>query len=194
MHAKQLLSTLKRGSLAALFSLGLAASALAAPVMDFHSEDVLSVAGGVKDELHLNSNQQTLWHQLETKTRTILRDREKRQSDLQANMSNGLKDPAIDLRQLSAAIDTESGLAAQDGRQLRELWLTMNDALDDQQRQTVRLFLVDRLLRVDRVSCERSSVVDKDKSSGKGRGKGMGGMGGGMGGIGGMGSTNGGAM
>ncbi|SFB29500.1 hypothetical protein SAMN04515620_13713 [Collimonas sp. OK607] len=182
MHAKQLLSVLKLGSLAALFSLGLASSALAAPVMDFHAEDVLSAAGGVKDELHLNANQQTLWRQLETKARTILSDREKRQHDLQANMSNGLKDPAIDLRQLSAAIDTESGLAAQEGRQLRELWLTMNDALDDQQRQAVRLFLADRLVRVDNVSCAPSSVVGKDKPSGKGHGKGMGGMGGANGG------------
>ncbi|SFI25965.1 hypothetical protein SAMN04515618_11546 [Collimonas sp. OK307] len=187
MHTKQLLSALKLGSLAALFSVGLASSALAAPVMDFHVEDVLSVAGGVKDELHLNANQQTLWRQLETRTHTILSDREKRQHDLQANMSNGLKDPAIDLRQLSAAIDTESGLAAQEGRQLRELWLTMNDALDDQQRQAVRLFLADRLVRVDKVSCEPGSTAGKDKPSGKGHGKGMGGMGG-------MGGTNGGGM
>lgn len=178
MHPKQPLSVLKLGSFAALFSLGLASPVLATPVMDFHVEDVLSVAGGVKDELHLNPNQQTLWRQLETKTRTILSDREKRQRDLQASMSNGLKDPAIDLRQLSAAIDTESGLAAQEGRQLRELWLTMNDALDDQQRQAARLFLADRLQRVDKVSCEPGSAAGKDKPSGKGRGKGMGGMGG----------------
>lgn len=182
MHVNQLRSALKWGS--ALVCLSLAASVLAAPVMDFRSEDVLSAADGVKDELHLNQNQQTLWRQIETKTRGILGEREKRQRDLQANMANGLKDPAIDLRQLSAAIDTESGLSAQDGRQLRELWLTMNDALDDQQRQAVRLFLADRLQRVDQASCERSSVVGKDKPSGKGGhgGKGMGGMGGANGG------------
>ncbi|WP_211465263.1 hypothetical protein [Collimonas silvisoli] len=178
MRPEQLLSALKLGSLAALFSLGLASSLQAAPVMDFRSEDVLPAANGVKDELHLNPNQQTLWRQLETKTRTILADREKRQRDLQAGMTKGLNDPVIDLRQLAAALDTESGLALQDGRQLRELWLTMNDALDDRQRQALRLFLADRLQRVDQASCERSPAENKDKPAGKGRGKGMGGMGG----------------
>ena len=178
MRVNQLLPAFKLGL--AVFSLSLATSGLAAPVMDFRTEDVLSVADGVKDDLHLNPNQQTLWRQLATKTHAIIGEREKRQRDLQASMSNGLKDPAVDLRQLSAAIDAESGLAAQDGRQLRELWLTMNDALDDQQRQAVRLFLADRLQRVDQASCERSPAAGKDKPSGKGGrgGKGMGGMGG----------------
>jgi len=179
MRPEQLLSALKLGSLAALFCLGLASPVLAEPVMDFRSEDVLAAAGGVKDELHLNPNQQTLWRQLETKTRAILAEREKRQRDLQAGMTKGLNDPAIDLRQLSAALDTESGLALQDNRQLRELWLSMSDALDDQQRQALRLFLADRLQRVDQTFCERSPAANKDKPAGKGRGKGMGGMGGG---------------
>ncbi|MEO6918916.1 MAG: hypothetical protein ABI171_07895 [Collimonas sp.] len=181
MHGKQLVSALTVSSLIVMasLSLGLATPALASPVMDFRSEDLLSVADGVKDDLHLSPNQQTLWRQLESKSKVIISDREKRQHDIQANMANGLNNPAIDLRQLSAAIDAESALSLQDGRQLRELWLTMNDALDDQQRQTTRAFLADRLQRVDSASCDRSSVVPKDKSSGKGHGNGMGGMGGG---------------
>jgi len=182
MHRKPLVSTLKLASLAVLasLSLGLASPALASPVMDFRTEDLLSVADGVKDDLHLNPNQQTLWHQLEGKSRSIISEREKRQHLIQANMADGLNNPALDLRQLAAAIDAEAALSLQDGRQLRELWLTMNDALDDQQRQTARAFLADRLQRVDVASCDRSSVVPKDKSSGKSHGKGMGG--GGMGG------------
>ncbi|AIY40792.1 hypothetical protein LT85_1634 [Collimonas arenae] len=169
------------GSLAVMagLTLNMVSPAMASPVMDFRSEDLLSVADGVKDDLHLNPNQQTLWRQLEGKSKTIINDKEKRQHDIQANMASGLSNPAIDLRQLSAAIDAEAAQSLQDGRQLRELWLTMNDALDDSQRQTARAFLADRLQRVDSASCERSSVVPKDKSSGKGRGKGMGGMGGG---------------
>ncbi|PFH11424.1 basic type II keratin [Collimonas sp. PA-H2] len=186
MHGKPLVSTLKLVSMAVMasLSLGLTAPALASPVMDFRTEDLLSVADGLKDDLHLNPNQQTLWRQLEGKSRGIINEREKRQHLIQANMANGLNNPALDLRQLSAAIDAESALSDQDGRQLRELWLTMNDALDDQQRQTTRAFLADRLQRVDVASCDRSSAAPKDKSSGKGRGKGMGGggMGGGMGG------------
>lgn len=183
MQGKPLSSTLKLASLAVMaalsLSLGLARPALASPVMDFRTEDLLSVADGLKDDLHLNPNQQTLWRQLEGKSRTIIGERQKRQQLIQANMANGLNNPALDLRQLSAAIDAESAQSLQDGRQLRELWLTMNDALDDQQRQTARAFLADRLQRVDVASCDRSSVVPKDKSSGKGHGKGMGGMGGG---------------
>jgi hypothetical protein len=196
MHGKQLVSALKVGSLAVMaslsLSLGLARPALASPVMDFRSEDLLSVTDGLKDDLHLNSNQQTLWRQLETKSRAIITEQERRQHEIQSNMAKGLNNPAIDLRQLSAAIDAESALSTQDGRQLRELWLTMNDALDDQQRQTTRAFLADRLQRVDVTSCDHSSVVPKDKSSGKGHGKGMGGgSGGGMGGMGGGNSAQG---
>ncbi|WP_211473417.1 hypothetical protein [Collimonas humicola] len=163
MHGKPLSSTLKLASLAVMasLSLGLATPATASPVMDFRTEDLLSVADGLKDDLHLNPNQQTLWRQLEGKSRAIINEREKRQHLVQANMANGLNNPALDLR---------------------ELWLTMNDALDDQQRQTARAFLADRLQRVDVASCDRSSAAPKDKSSGKGRGRGMGGGGSAMGG------------
>lgn len=185
MQRSKLAVTLISSALAGLFSLGLAASALATPVMDFRAEDVLGAADGLKDDLHLNPNQQTLWGQLAAKTKVIVKERERRQQDLQANMRSGLNNPNIDLRQLSTAIDAESGLSAQDGRQLRELWLTMNDALDDQQRQAVRLYLADRLQRANDVACERNSDTVKPAGKSHGGGRGMGGMGGGSGGMGG---------
>ncbi|WP_128083003.1 hypothetical protein [Collimonas arenae] len=185
MQRSKLSLTLISPVLAGLFSLGLAASALATPVMDFRAEDVLSAADGLKDDLHLNPNQQTLWGQLAAKTKVIVKERERRQQDLQANMRSGLNNPNIDLRQLSTAIDAESSLSAQDGRQLRELWLTMNDALDDQQRQAVRLYLADRLQRASDAACEPRNS-DTVKPAGKSHGgRGMGGMGGGSGGMGG---------
>ncbi len=184
MHKKPLASLFKRASLVVItsLSLGLATSAVASPVMDIRSEDLLSAADVVKDDLHLNSNQQTLWHQLESKSQAIIRERDRRQHEIQASMVNSLNNPALDLRQLSAAIDAESALSMQDGHQLRELWLTMNDALDDHQRQTARDFLADRLQRVDTGACDHSSVVPKNKPAGKGRGMGGGGGGSAMGG------------
>ncbi|MQR01274.1 hypothetical protein [Glaciimonas soli] len=184
MHKKPQASIFKRASLVVVtsLSLGLAMSALASPVMDIRSEDLLSAADVVKDDLHLNSNQKILWNQLESKSHAIIRERERRQHEIQASMVNGLSNPALDLRQLSAAIDAESALSLQDGHQLRELWLTMNDALDDHQRQTARDFLADRLQRVDTAACDRSSEAPKNKPAGKGRGMGGGGsaMGGGF--------------
>jgi hypothetical protein len=92
-----------------------------------------------------------------------------------------MDDPTTELRDMAAWVDREADLSMQEDRQLRELWLTVNDALDDHQRQTVLAFLADELARV-----AEDRVHKAEKSDGQTRGRGMGrskqggGMGGGM--------------
>jgi hypothetical protein len=133
-------------------SLMLSASAplvAAINVMDLKSEQLLFAAGDLKDMLTLTQNQQTLWQQSTAKANTLLRARQKRRTALQADVKAKLGDPKVELRELGAAIDQEADLAAAEDKQLRELWLTVNDALDDQQRAKVTQALMSQLERAD---------------------------------------------
>lgn len=172
MKRKQLFA----GMILALSSLGMTSSSFAVPVMDLRSEDLLQWAMGQKESLQLTPNQQILWQQLETKTRAILRDQRSRRERLQANLLRNLDNPAIELRDLAGTLDAESGASEQESKQLREIWLTLNDALNDNQRQIVRSLLVDQLQRVADSGHDNTSSKPK-QSSGSGRGKGMGGGG-----------------
>lgn len=133
-------------------SLLLAASALpvhAINVMELKSEQLLFAASDLKETLTLTPNQQTLWQQSTAKATTLLRARQKRRGALQTDVKARLADPKVELRELGRAIDQESDLAAAEDKQLRELWLTVNDALDDQQRAKVTQALLSQLERAD---------------------------------------------
>ncbi|UUZ48260.1 hypothetical protein LP420_36090 [Massilia sp. B-10] len=82
------------------------------------------------------------------KSAAILRAPERRER-LQADLRTRLADPRQELRDLSAGIDQEAASAAAEDRQLRELWLTLTDALTDQQRVAASQFLLTQLERVD---------------------------------------------
>jgi hypothetical protein len=140
----------------------------AIPVMDVRLEDLMAQDGDVKKSLNLNPNQQLLWQQVESKTRAIVSARQRRQEQLQADLKKGLDDPHAELRDLARKLDAESDADYQENKQLRELWLTVNDALDDTQRQTVLLVLADHLQRVvdDGRDCKSS---DKPPLRGMGR-------------------------
>lgn len=118
-------------------------------VMDLKSEQLLFAASDLKDTLTLTPNQQTLWQQSTAKATTLLRARQKRRGTLQTEVKAKLADPQVELRELGGAIDQESELAAAEDKQLRELWLTVNDALDDQQRAKVTQALLSQLERAD---------------------------------------------
>jgi hypothetical protein len=152
------------------------------PVMDIHIEDLMLRVDGIQKSLMLNYNQQLLWRQVESKSRELLRARRTRREKLQADLLAKMDDPTTELRDVAAWVDREADLSMQEDRQLRELWLTVNDALDDHQRQTVLAFLADELARV----ADQDRVHKAEKSDGQTRGRGMGrskqggGMGGGM--------------
>jgi hypothetical protein len=126
----------------------LCSAAHAIPVMDVHLEDLMAQASDVKKSLNLNPNQHLLWQQTESKTRAIMSERQRRREQLQAYLKKGLDNPRTELRDLAKQLDAESDASQQENKQLRELWLTVNDALDDAQRQTILVLLADQLQRI----------------------------------------------
>ncbi|AVR99015.1 hypothetical protein C9I28_02600 [Pseudoduganella armeniaca] len=160
-------------------------SALATPVMDWRAPDLLMMAPDLKGTLKLNANQATLWNQTESRTRALLRERQSRQEQLQARALQALQANGVELRALAGALDGEDTTLLAENHQLREWWLTVNDALDDVQRQAVAVFLAEQLQRKPE-GPGRGDGPPRGEAGGGGHGghKGaMGGMGGGPGGI-----------
>lgn len=179
-------SRLVRACLVAL-AIGAATPSFAVPLMELRAEDLLPMAAEFKKSLNLNANQQTLWNQVEGRSRAILRERLQRRDALQERARAMLAQPGVELRDLDKAAATESALEAAEDKQLRELWLGVNDALDDKQRAQVATLLSEQLMRVvpeGRPEGRPGGERGGRPGGGHGRG-GMGGPGGGMGGPGG---------
>jgi hypothetical protein len=175
-------SALRRIS-AALALSALLSPAFALPVMEMRAEDFLPMAAELKKSLNLNTNQQTLWQQVESKTRTVLRDRKTRRDRLQAATQAGTQGANVELRDLAKAIDEETAVSASEEKLLREWWLTVNDALSESQRQIVVNLVSEQLLRVpDNGGGARPERKEEGGEHRGGKG-GRGGMGGGVGGA-----------
>jgi len=170
-------------------AIGSATPSFAVPLMDMRVEDLLFMSADVKKSLNLTPNQQTLWSQVEGRSRSILRERQRRREALQEQAKTLLAKPEVELRDLNRAVEAEAAATNTEDKQLREAWLEVNDALDDKQRAQVVTFIGEQLMRVvpeGRPGGERGG----ERGSGGGRpggmgGHGRGGMGGGMGGPGG---------
>jgi hypothetical protein len=179
-------SVLRRAG-AALALSALLAPAFALPVMEMRAEDFMPMAAELKKSLNLNTNQQTLWQQVESKTRNLLRERKARRERLQAAAQAGTQGANVELRDLAKAVDEESGLEANEEKLMREWWLTVNDALDETQRRTVVQLVGEQLLRVQdngggAPRPERKEEGGEHRGGGrKGGGMGGGGMGVGVG-------------
>lgn len=161
-------------------ALGSASPSFAVPFLDLRADDLMAMAPDVKKSLNLNANQQTLWQQVEGRSRSILRERQSRRERMQQQAKAMLEKPGVELRELNAMIDAEAGLSAAEDKQLRELWLTMNDALDDKQRAMVAGLLSEQMARVASPATQRGG---EERASGEG-GRHRGGMGHGRGGMG----------
>jgi len=183
-----LFSTRVRQLGAALVLSAAAVPALALPIMDMHLEDLLPMAPDFKKELNLNANQQTLWQQTESRSRQVMRDRLSRRQKMQEAVANALNGKQVELRDLVGVVDAETATTAAEEKQMREWWLTVNDALSEPQRQQVVTFLSEQMMRVPD-NGSRPSAHDKDdapaKTGGHHRGGGAGGAGGTPGGNGG---------
>jgi hypothetical protein len=166
-----------------LLSLALAgtAPAFALPLMDMRPDVLLAMAPDFRKSLNLNANQQTLWQQVEGKSRSILRERQSRREKLQQQAKTLLEGANVELRDLGKLVDAEQDASNAEDKQMRELWLTVNDALDDNQRRQVITFVTEQMLRVD--GPEGHGAPGGKEEGGRGRGgmHGRGGMGGGMG-------------
>jgi hypothetical protein len=164
------------------------APAFAVPVMDLRAEDLLPMAAEFRKSLNLNANQQTLWAQVESRSKALLRERKARRERLQEATRQGLQAQNVELRDLQAGLEAEQAATAAEDRQLRAWWLGINDALDDGQRQAAAKFLVDQLIRMEEGPGggrgERPAGGEGaagGQRGGPGRGGGMGGPGGGPG-------------
>lgn len=173
---------LQRSSSVLALAAALSAPALATPVMDWRAPDLLMMAPDLKGTLKLNANQATLWNQTESRTRALLRERQSRQEKLQARALQALQASGVELRELAGALDAEDATLVAENRQLREWWLTLNDALNDTQRQAVAVFLAEQLQRKPE-GPGRGDGPPRGEGGGEGRGGHKGGMGGGPGGI-----------
>lgn len=87
------------------------------------------------------------------------------------------------MRDLAKKIDAEDELGNQEIREIRELWLTLDDALDDTQRQAAYAFLREQIDRLDQIneSPKESSMKPEGETKKESRGGRMP-RGGGMGG------------
>ncbi|MDN2711307.1 hypothetical protein O0880_17955 [Janthinobacterium sp. SUN118] len=175
-------SSLRRLGLALLLgSTVLTASAV--PIAEMRLEDLLPMAPDFKTELKLNANQSILWQQVEAKTRQMLRERKARRERLQATVQQGLQAPQLELRDLLGGLDDESTLSLAEEKQLRAWWLSVNDALDERQRQAVAQFIAGQMARVMDGAAPRSESRGTPAGEHGGRkGGGKGGMGVSMGG------------
>jgi uncharacterized membrane protein YgcG len=170
---------------AALALSALLSPAFALPVMEMRAEDYLPMAAELKKSLSLNTNQQTLWSQTESKTRNLLRERKARRERLQAATLAAAQGANVELRDVAKAIDDETNLSTAEEKQLREWWLTVNDALSESQRQAVVQMLSEQLQRVpDSGSAPRPERKEEGGEHRGGKGGGRGGMGGGGVGVG----------
>jgi hypothetical protein len=154
-------SSLRRAAHAVVFALALSGSAasMAIPLMDMRAEDMLPMIFELRPQLHLNANQQTLWQQVETRSRAILRARVDRRARMQEQARAMLEKKDVELRELNAIIEAETGMSAAEDKQLRELWLNVNDALDDSQRRQVTTFATEQMQRVERPEGQRSGAT-----------------------------------
>ncbi|MFL6672705.1 MAG: hypothetical protein ACJ8LG_05350 [Massilia sp.] len=171
-------------SLALALALGAAAPAFSLPLMDMRADDLLALAPEFAKSLNLNANQQTLWHQVEGRSRAILRERQARRERLQQQAAAQLGKANVELRELGKALDEEAAAAGAEDKQLRELWLTVNDALDDTQRRKVATLVTEQMMRVPDSGPPHNSAPARPDAAGHGRGgmgHGRGGAGGGMG-------------
>jgi hypothetical protein len=168
---------------AALALSAMLTSAFATPVAEMRAEDYMPMATELKKSLNLNANQQTLWSQTESRTRKLLAERKARRERLQAAALAGAQGANAELRDLGKAMDEETNLSAAEEKQLREWWLTVNDALTEGQRQTVVQLVAEQLQRVQDNGGGGSRPERKEEGGehrgGKG-GRGGGGMGGGV--------------
>jgi hypothetical protein len=135
---------------ACLFALAVGATvpAFAVPLMDLRAEDLLFMSADVKKSLNLTPNQQTLWNQMEGRSRSTLRERQRRREALQEQAKAMVAKPDVELRDLNKAVEAEAATTAAEDKQLRAAWLEVNDALDDKQRAQVATFVGEQLMRV----------------------------------------------
>jgi hypothetical protein len=140
----------------------------AVPAMDVQMDVFLAQVKDLREELNLTPNQQTLWHQLEAKAHAIVGERRSRRDQMQASLKQGLNAPNAEIRDLDKKLEQEADISYQENKKLHELFLSMNDSLDDNQRRKILSFMLDQLERVPETGGDNKSC-DQPKMRGTGR-------------------------
>ena len=65
-----------------------------------------------------------------------------------AALGDDLRVEVLELRDLAGGLDNEGTLSLAEDKQVREWWLSVNDALDERQRQMVAQFIAGQMARV----------------------------------------------
>ena len=165
-------------ALSAGVTLCFSTGAAALPAMDVQIDVLMAQQDDLAQTLKLNNNQQILWRQTAAKIHAILDERRRRRERLQSDLKRGLEDPRTELRDLAKAYDTEAELSHREDKDMRELFLTVNDALDDKQRQAVLVALDDQLQRVLDRGEPRNSEQPRSRGTGRPHGGAQGAPGG----------------
>ena len=126
---------------ATLFLAACTAPSFAVPVTDIPADVLIAMAPDLRRALALNANQNILWGQVDGRSHAILRERTARRERLQRQAKTVVTTPSPELRTLGAAMDAEDAATQAEEKQLREMWLTVNDALDEKQRLQVAGFI-----------------------------------------------------
>ncbi len=169
-------------ALTSALAFGIALPGLATPLTEMRAEDLLPMAQEFRKTLELNANQQTLFNQVESKTRAVLRDRQSRRERLQQKAATSLIQPNAELRDISQALDAETAATAAEETALRAQWMDLVDALNDKQRQAVLALVLEQMQRVQHPDAKSAPARSKDEGGqhqrGMGGRRGAGGQGG----------------
>lgn len=149
-----------------------AGSAYAIDVWEFNAQDVLPILTEFKSTAKLSPNQQTLWLQMEAKTKAILRTREDRRHEIQSGIKRRLQEKSPELRDFVTLLNQDEKISAEENQALREYWMTIYDALNDVQRDMLAVLLNDQLVRVADKPREIKSSGEKPSGTGHRGGKG----------------------
>ncbi len=127
------------------FSAASASQAHAGTLVDMRFDLLIAKAAELKKDLKLNANQQVLWQQIEGKLQSIQHLREVRREHLQTSFDTQLEKDRMEVRDLNPQLEQEEQLSLQENHQMRELFFTLNDALDDTQRQAMQMYIISTL-------------------------------------------------
>ena len=147
-------------------------------VMEFRAETLLLNTSQLAANLNLNPNQQILWQKTEAKLQGIMHQRAIRREHLQSELETAMGGSAIELRDLNSKIEQEEQISMQENKNIREISLTLNDALDDQQRSVLQAFLLEQLLARPDVKKDAAASGNNSHPRKSGSGRSRGGMGG----------------
>lgn len=133
-------------------------------------EMMMSHLEKLHDGLQLNVNQEVLWKQATTQTRSIASQAMEQHGQMREAFKAALDTPNVDLRLLTEKADRMRADADATRREVRDLWLAVYDSLDAAQKEKVRVFMKDRAERFGRFRAhfrdEAARWHERDRTNG----------------------------